>query len=76
MMKDALAPDVLEGAEAIAEYLLGDPSRKRSIYHLAKTKQLPVFRLGANMLARKSKLQAWIAEQEAAAVSASNEKAV
>jgi hypothetical protein len=67
-MEDALAPDVLEGAEAIAEYLLGDPSRKRSVYHLAKTRQLPVFRLGANLLARKSKLRAWIDEQETAAV--------
>lgn len=72
---DRLAPDILEGAEAIAEFIFGDPRRKRAIYHYAQTKRLPVFRLGTNVLARKSKLREWIAEQEAAAVRPSGKAA-
>jgi hypothetical protein len=58
------APDLLEGAEQIADFLFEDPSRARSVYHLAKKEQLPVFRLGATLCARRSRLKAWIEEQE------------
>ncbi|WP_375456607.1 hypothetical protein [uncultured Methylobacterium sp.] len=47
----SLAPDLLRGAEEIAEFLYGARSRRRSVYHLAETSQLPVFRLGSQLCA-------------------------
>lgn len=64
----AFATDILRGGDAIAEFIYGDPVRKRSIYHLVRTAQLPVFRLGNVICARRSALIAWIAEQEQAGV--------
>jgi hypothetical protein len=61
---DALAPDLLRGAEEIAAFLFGDKSQRRKVYHLAETSRLPVFRLGSVLCARRSILMAWIAEQE------------
>jgi hypothetical protein len=63
----AHAPDLLEGAGQIAAFLFEDPARTRSVYHLAKKEQLPVFRLGATLCARRSRLRAWIEDQENAA---------
>lgn len=65
-----LAGDMLRGADAIAEFLLGDPKKRRQVYHLAEKGNLPVFRLGQTLCARRSTLLAWIAEQEAHAASA------
>lgn len=61
---DNLASDVLRGADAIAKFL-GLP--RRAVYHAASKETLPVFRLGETILARKSTLLAWIADQERAA---------
>jgi hypothetical protein len=61
-----LADDVLDGAEAIAEFLFGDRTKRRRVYDLVERRELPVFRLGSNIHARKSTLLAHIAEQEAA----------
>ena len=60
----SLADDLLRGAEAIAEHLYGHPRHRRKVYHLAKTKRLPVFRLGSTLCARRSTLIAWIEDQE------------
>lgn len=61
---ERLADDLLRGAEAIADYLFGDKSLRRKVYHLAETSRLPVFRLGSVLCARRSVLLAWIANQE------------
>ncbi len=60
----SLAPDLLRGAEEIAEFLYGARTRRRSVYHLAETSQLPVFRLGSQLCARRAVILAWIAAQE------------
>ncbi|MBT4905934.1 MAG: hypothetical protein HOL07_00870 [Rhodospirillaceae bacterium] len=56
-----LADDILCGADAIADYM-GVP--RRMIYHLAHASQLPIFRLGAKICARKSQLVAFVEKQE------------
>jgi hypothetical protein len=58
------ASDLLRGAEKIAGYLLGDPQLRRQVYHLATTSNLPVFKLGSMICARKSVLRKWVEEQE------------
>ncbi|MCP3476510.1 DNA-binding protein [Bradyrhizobium sp. CCGUVB1N3] len=65
-----LAHDILEGADAIAEFLFlgtSDEQRgrnRRKIYYLAESSRLPVFRLGSLLCARKSVLLDFIAAQE------------
>lgn len=65
-----LADDILEGADAIAEFLFrgtNDDQRgrnRRKVYHLSQSSRLPVFRLGSLLCARKSKLLDFIAAQE------------
>lgn len=70
-----LADDILEGADAIAEFLFGaeDSERdrnRRKIYYLAERSRLPLFRLGTMLCARKSMLLAFIASQEERALPA------
>jgi hypothetical protein len=71
-MKDnteSIAEDLLEGADLIAEFLYGDRSKRRKVYHLASDakgkNKLPVFRMGSILHARKSTLISWIKAQEA-----------
>lgn len=59
-----LANDLLEGADAIAEYLYGSRTLRRKIYHLAQKSKLPLFRLGSVLCARKSVLMNYILGQE------------
>ena len=65
-----LADDILEGAEAIAEFLFCGTSdhergrNRRKVYYLAENCQLPFFRLGAILCVRKSVLLDFIASQE------------
>jgi hypothetical protein len=59
------AQDMLRGADAIAIFLFGDRKFRRKVYHLAATSNLPVFKLGAMICARKSVMLKWITEQEA-----------
>ena len=66
--RSPLSCDILEGAAAIAEWLLGTPEQRRRIYWLAEKQSLPVFRLGQTLCARKSTLNQWIGEQERAGV--------
>jgi hypothetical protein len=58
------AKDLLRGAEAIAQFLYGDQELRRKVYHLVATSNLPVFKLGSMICARKSVLLGWIADQE------------
>ncbi len=60
----SLADDLLEGAEAIAEFVFGDSGKRRTIYHLDRTKAIPTFKMGTKVCARKSTLLAWIRSQE------------
>jgi hypothetical protein len=61
-----IADDLLEGAEAIARFMFGSVAKRRRVYHLAATSDLPLFRLGEVICGRRSTLLAWIAEQEKA----------
>lgn len=58
------APDLLRGAEEIALFLFGDRKQRRRVYHLIATSNLPVFKLGSMICARKSVLLKWIADKE------------
>ena len=58
------AQDLLRGAEEIAQYLYGDRELRRNVYHLVATSNLPVFKLGSMICARKSVLLGWIKKQE------------
>ena len=60
-----IAGDVLYGAEEIAEFLFGSRRYRRRIYNLVEGNHLPIFRIGANICARKSILSEWISAQEA-----------
>jgi hypothetical protein len=59
-----LARDLLRGADQISEFIYGDVKHRRKVYHLAENDNLPTFKLGAVIAARKSTLLAWIADQE------------
>jgi hypothetical protein len=60
----ALADDILEGADAIAEFLFGSKGTRRKVYYLAESSKLPIFRLGSVLCARKSVLLKFITGQE------------
>jgi hypothetical protein len=70
-----VAGDMLEGADEIGEFLFGDDpdpaarrARLRRTYRLTSevkpADQLPVFRIGSLLFARRSTLLRWIAERE------------
>jgi hypothetical protein len=61
---NGLAPDLLRGADQIADFMFGESTHRRRVYHLAESSRLPVFRLGSVLCARRSVLMAWIAAQE------------
>ncbi len=61
----ALAEDLLRGADQIAAFT---GTTRRQVYHLAHTSQLPVFKIGSILCARKSRIIAWIEHQEAEAI--------
>lgn len=60
--------DLLKGADAIAEFVFGDPKERRRVYHLKDRGHLPVFQIGATVCARKTTLLAWIEAQERASI--------
>ena len=62
--KKRIAEDLLCGAGSIAAFLFDDPKKRRQIYHLAQKGMIPVFRLGATLCARKSRLLRWIEQEE------------
>ncbi|MCK0196897.1 helix-turn-helix domain-containing protein [Ancylobacter sp. 6x-1] len=61
MVKIVSDGDVLYGASAIAEFLGLPP---KHIYYRVSVGDLPTFRLGAIICARRSTLHAWMAQQE------------
>jgi hypothetical protein len=63
-----LADDLLRGADEISEFFFGSRTERRKIYHLAESSRLPVFRMGSVLCARRSRLLAWIEEQERSSV--------
>jgi hypothetical protein len=58
-----LADDVLRGAQEIADFL-GKKANRRRVYHLKATSNLPTYKEGGMICARKSVLLAWIERQE------------
>lgn len=56
--------DLIYGMPAIAAFL---NIRTRQAYHLDERGDLPAFRLGGKVCARKTTLRDWLAAQEAAA---------
>lgn len=66
-----LADDLLDGAEEIAIFLFGDAKFKRRVYHLCDKGELPVFRLGSGINARRSVLRKLIEQKEATAMAKS-----
>lgn len=58
------AEDMLRGADEIAAFLFGSGSERRKVYHLAAPSNLPIFKLGSMLCARKTVLMAWIEAQE------------
>ena len=58
------AKDLLRGAVEIAQYLYGEPGRRRKVYHPAASSNLPIFKLGSMICARKSVLLKWVKDQE------------
>ena len=63
--QDAIADDVIVGAEALAKFL---GLSRRQIYNATEHRHLPVFRVGVLICARRSTLLRWISEAEAASV--------
>jgi hypothetical protein len=61
---DVLADDLLFGAEAIAEFLFKDRKKRRRVYHLNATGQLPLGKMGETLIGRKSTLTKHIAKGE------------
>ena len=60
-----LADDILRGADAIATFLGVKP---RSIYYQAECGEIPVFRQGSILCARRSTILRHIEEQETRAI--------
>ena len=58
--------ELLSGAIQIAQFLFGDTDKsvQRRVYHLAENHDLPAFKIGKTLYARKSKLLDWIKLQE------------
>jgi hypothetical protein len=59
--------DLLSGARAIAEFL---GIREKQIRHRIEAGLIPTFKLGGTICARRSTLNAWLAEVEALAMKA------
>ncbi|MFD6316888.1 DNA-binding protein [Methylorubrum thiocyanatum] len=63
---------VIVGAENIALVIYGEIEGKREgnirrIYHAISKKELPTFKLGGRVHARRSTIERWIEQQESAA---------
>jgi hypothetical protein len=62
---ESLKDDLLVGAKAIGDFIGKD---SRQVFHMVSHGQLPAFKLGAVIHARKSSLRQHIAELEAASL--------
>jgi hypothetical protein len=56
---ERLADDLLDGGAEIADFLreLGLRANTREVYHLHKTRRLPIGRLGRKLIASRSQLR-------------------
>ncbi|MBB2965095.1 DNA-binding protein [Methylobacterium sp. R2-1] len=63
-MGDEQNSDLLQGYEAIGRHLHMSPDATK---HRVKSEGIPVFRMGRIVCARRSTLNAWLVEREAAA---------
>ena len=61
-----LAGDLLEGAAEIAAFMFGSPKKRRKVYALLESgrSDIPIFRMGSKIVARKSAIIAWFEKQE------------
>jgi hypothetical protein len=62
--KVEFSKDLLRGAAEIAAFLLGSRDQRRTIYYLATYSNLPVFKIGSTLCARKSVILKWVEQQE------------
>jgi hypothetical protein len=65
-----LGDDLLIGAEKIAEYVFGDAKYRRRVYHMSNQGQLPTFKFGSILCARRSTLHKHVARCEQAVATA------
>ena len=63
-LESDFAQDLLRGAKQISGFLFNDPAKRRKVYHLAANSNLPTFKLGSMLCARRSSLLNWVEEQE------------
>lgn len=64
MQVEKIADDILEGAEAAADFT---GFKTRRIYHLVRTGQIPFSNAGSKLIFRKSELQRRFSGESAAA---------
>jgi len=60
-----MSDEILVSCRSIAEYIFGDGKLGHRVNYLVNSGQMPAFRIGSQISARKSKLDAWLLEQEA-----------
>ena len=63
-----LADDLLRGAAAIAGFIYGDEKKRRQVYSAAERGEIPVFRDGAIICARRSAILKHYEAKEAASL--------
>lgn len=58
--------ELIGGGDGIARFLFGvaDERSRREVYHLAENHNLPAFKIGNKLYARKLKLLEWIKARE------------
>jgi hypothetical protein len=61
---EPLADDLLVGANAIARFVFGTEGKRRAVYWLSENGELPTFRLGSTICARRSTLLRHIADRD------------
>lgn len=58
------AADLLCGAAEISRFLFRDPNARRRVYHLFEHHDLPAFKVGGSIFARRETILKWIADRE------------
>lgn len=71
-MSDELARNLLSGAQEIADFI---GLTRAQVYHANASGELPTFRVGTRIYARKSTILTWIADQEKTALTQPNKAA-
>lgn len=59
-----LADDLIRGAGPLAQFVFGDAKKRRQIYYLSERGELPTFKMGSVICARKSTILQWISARE------------